>query len=287
VKQVTNPLLVQAKRMLRRSGLRTKKGLGQHFLIDGAILQTILDAADLSPQDTVVEVGPGLGILTEELTRRTGKLIAVELDAKLASLLRQRLASRANIEVVNANILSINLAQLLGQNASYKVVANLPYYITSPILHYFIGGWPKPSSMVVMVQKEVGDAIVASDGKMSILAVSLQMYSNTKIVCYVPAQSFYPQPKVDSAVVRFDLLQEPAVKVTDVESFFQLVRSGFSLPRKQLRNSLAHGLKEEPTQVVEFLDKAGIQPQRRAETLSLEEWARLYGVMTATRRSGL
>jgi len=284
VPKETNPLVVQARRLLLQSGQRAKKWLGQHFLVDEVILQAILDAAELSSQDTVIEVGPGLGILTDELAKLVGKLVTVELDNSLASLLKHRLASRANVEVVNADILEVDPKRLLMENGNYKVVANLPYYITSPILHYFIEAALKPSLMVVMVQKEVGDAIVASDGKMSLLAVSLQMYSRANIVCYVPAKSFYPPPKVDSAVVRFDLLSEPAIKVSDMEGFFQVVRSGFSLPRKQLRNSLAHGLKVEPAQAGEFLDNAGIEPQRRAETLSLEEWARLYGVVAATRK---
>jgi 16S rRNA (adenine1518-N6/adenine1519-N6)-dimethyltransferase len=285
VPQQTNPSLVQAKRLLRQSGLRAKKGLGQHFLVDEAILETILEAAELSSQDIVVEVGPGLGVLTTELARQAGKVIAVELDDKLASILKRRLASLGNVEVVNADILKVSLAQLLGGNSSYKVVANLPYYITSPILHYFVEGSPKPALMVVMVQKEVGEAIVASSGKMSLLAVSLQMYSKPKVVSYVPAQSFYPPPKVDSVIVRFDLLPEPAVQVADMGGFFGVVKCGFSLPRKQLRNSLAHGLGLKPAEVVPFLDKAGIDTQRRAETLSLEEWARLYQVVAASGKA--
>jgi 16S rRNA (adenine1518-N6/adenine1519-N6)-dimethyltransferase len=285
VPQQTNPSLVQAKRLLRQSGLRAKKGLGQHFLVDEAILETILEAAELSSQDIVVEVGPGLGVLTTELARQAGKVIAVELDDKLASILKRRLASLGNVEVVNADILKVSLAQLLGGNSSYKVVANLPYYITSPILHYFVEGSPKPALMVVMVQKEVGEAIVASPGKMSLLAVSLQMYSKPKVVSYVPAQSFYPPPKVDSVIVRFDLLPEPAVQVADMGGFFGVVKCGFSLPRKQLRNSLAHGLGLKPAEVVPFLDKAGIDTQRRAETLSLEEWARLYQVVAASGKA--
>lgn len=280
--QQTNPSLVQAKRLLRQSGLRAKKGLGQHFLVDEAILETILEAAELSAQDTVVEVGPGLGVLTTELAIRAGKVIAVELDGKLASILKHRLASLGNVEVVNADILKVSLAQLLEGNSSYKVVANLPYYITSPLLHYFVEGSPKPALMVVMVQKEVGDAIVASSGKMSLLAVSLQVYSKPKVVSYVPAQSFYPPPKVDSVIVRFDLLPQPAVQVADMGGFFGVVKCGFSLPRKQLRNSLAHGLGLKPAEVVPFLYKAGIDTQRRAETLSLEEWARLYQVVAAS-----
>ena len=165
------------------------------------------------------------------------------------------------------------------------MVANLPYYITSPILRYFVEASPQPSLMVVMVQKEVAEAIIASPGKMSLLSVSLQVYSRPRIVSYVPSQSFYPPPKVDSAIVRFDMLPEPAVKVADIDGFFQTVRCGFSTPRKQLRNSLAHGLGVKPTEVVSFLERANIEPRRRAETLDLEEWAALYEVVAASREN--
>jgi 16S rRNA (adenine1518-N6/adenine1519-N6)-dimethyltransferase len=270
---------VQVRRLLRQSGLRAKKSLGQHFLVDTSVLQTIVEAAELSSADTVIEVGPGLGILTAELAKRAGNVIAVELDTKLASLLKRRLASSANLRVINADILKIRLSELLEGISHYKVVANLPYYITSPTLRYFVEALPKPSLMVVMVQKEVGEAIVAEPGKMSLLAVSLQVYSKPKIISRVPAQCFYPQPKVDSVILRFDLLSKPAVKVADMDGFFDLVRAGFSSPRKQLHNSLARSLGRKPAEITLLLEKANIDSKRRAETLSLEEWARLYEVM--------
>jgi len=282
VPKKASPPSVQVKKLLRQSGLRAKKGLGQHFLVDETILKTIVEAAELSPEDIVIEVGPGLGILTTELARQAGKVIAVELDTQLASLLKRRLASLSNVNVINADILGVSLSQLLAVEKNYKVVANLPYYITSPILRYFVEASPQPSLMVVMVQKEVAEAIVASPGKMSLLAVSLQVYSRPRIVSYVPSQSFYPPPKVDSAIVRFDMLPEPAVKVADIDSFFQTVRCGFSSPRKQLRNSLAHGLGVKPAEATSLLEEAGIEPQRRAETLGLEEWARLHEVLAAS-----
>ena len=270
--------LVQVKKLLRQSGLKAKKRLGQHFLIDEAVLETIVSAAELSSKDTVLEVGPGLGILTVELARRAGKIITVELDAKLASLLERRLASFPNVSIINADILKVSPSQLLRGEHNYKVVANLPYYITSPILRYFVEASLKPSLMVMMVQKEVGEAIVAKPGNMTLLAVSLQVYSKPKIVSYVPAESFYPPPKVDSAIVRFDLLPQPAVEVADIDGFFEVVRCGFSSPRKQLRNSLAQGLGVKPAEAAQLLEKARIEHQRRAETLSLDEWAKLYQV---------
>ena len=279
-----SPPSVQVGKLLRQSGIRPKKRLGQHFLIDEAILDTIVVAAELSPADIVIEVGPGLGVLTGELARGAGKVIAVELDTRLASLLKHRLACLPNVDVINADILKVSPSQLLEGKSDYKVVANLPYYITSPILRHFVEASPKPSLMVVMVQKEVGNAIVAGPGEMSLLAVSLQVYSKPKIVSYVPSQSFYPPPKVDSAIVRFDLLPEPAVKVADINGFFQVVKCGFSSPRKQLHNSLAQGMGVKPAEVALLLERAGIESQRRAETLSLEEWARLYEVWAASRK---
>ena len=279
-----SPPSVQVGKLLRQSGIRPKKRLGQHFLVDEAILDTIVVAAELSPEDIVIEIGPGLGVLTAELARRAGKVIAVELDTRLASLLKRRLASLANVDVINADILKVSPSQLLERKSDYKVVANLPYYITSPILRRFVEASPKPSLMVVMVQKEVGEAIVAGPGKMSLLAVSLQVYSRPKIISHVPSQSFYPQPKVDSAIVRFDLLPQPAVKVADINGFFQVVKCGFTSPRKQLHNSLAQGMGVKPAEVALLLERAGIESQRRAETLSLEEWARLYEVWAASTK---
>jgi 16S rRNA (adenine1518-N6/adenine1519-N6)-dimethyltransferase len=280
------PFSAQVKSLLRQYGLKARKSLGQHFLIDGAILGIIIEAAELSSKETVIEVGPGLGILTRELARRAGSVIAVEIDAELASLLQRQLASLSNLRVVNTDILKVRLSQLLGGKTDYKVVANLPYYITSPVLRYFVEGSPKPSLMVIMVQKEVGEAIVAGPGKMSLLAVSLQMYSKPKIVSYVPAQSFYPQPKVDSVILRFDMLAEPAVKVADINSFFEVVKCGFSSPRKQIHNSLAHSLRMKASEVAPLLKQADIDPQRRAETLSLEEWAGLYEVLKFSKKAG-
>jgi len=273
----------QVRRLLRETGLRAKKRLGQHFLVDKSVLGKIINAAELSLQDVVVEVGPGLGVLTSALAQKAGKVIAVELDAELAERLRDRMLSQPNVEVVNADILKVDLVQLIGLGTVYKVVANLPYYITSPILRYFMENRLKPSLMVVMVQKEVAESIVARSGKMSLLAVSLHVYSSPKVVTRVPARSFYPQPKVDSAVVRFDILPEPAIKVADMDGFFDVVRRGFSAPRKQLRNSLANGYGVKPAEIEPLLGRAGVEPQRRAETLSLDEWGRLYKAVATAK----
>ena len=271
--------------MLRQFGFKPKKSLGQHFLVDEAVLECILSAAELSPGEIVVEVGPGLGILTEGLAKHGARVVAVELDAKLVALLKKRLAGFPDVKIVHADILKVTPGQLLQDNLpasdfvrGYKVIANIPYYITSPVLTHFLEAQPRPSKMVVMVQKEVGEAIAAAPGKMRLLSVKAQYYSKPAIVSYVRAASFYPPPKVDSVVLRLDVYSESPIEVSDVAGFFDIVMHGFRSPRKQLRNSLAHSLEMPPSQVASLLDKAGIEAKRRAETLSLEEWRELWRI---------
>ncbi len=282
-------LLAQTKGLLRQSKLRVRKGLGQHFLIDEEVLKLITSAAELTSSDVIMEIGPGLGILTKELSRQAGWVITIELDNRLAAILEQTLTSFDNVTTINEDVLKIDPAALLQEQKarfppaidspfSYKVVANLPYYITSPVLRHFLEASVKPQIMVIMVQKEVAEAIVAEPGQMSLLSVSVQFYGKPRIINRVPAQCFYPAPEVDSAILRIDLYPQPAVTVADKESFFELVRAGFSASRKQIGNSLAQGLRLPKAEVLSLLGEAGIVPQRRAETLTLDEWARLWQV---------
>lgn len=277
--------------MVRKFDFKPKKRLGQHFLIDEAVLERILSAAELSHGDIVVEVGPGLGILTEGLAKRGAKVIAVELDSKLVAMLRKRLAPFPNVRIVHADILKVTPQQLLRDNLTaseltqgYKVIANLPYYITSPILRHFLEAQLQPSAIVVMVQKEVGEAIAAAPCKMSLLSVRTQFYSKPTLMSYVPAESFRPLPKVDSVILRLDIYPQLPIKVSDVASFFDIVIHGFSAPRKQLRNSLAQSLEMPSDQVALLLGKAGIEAKRRAETLSLEEWRELWEIFAHFRK---
>ncbi|MCL0095694.1 16S rRNA (adenine(1518)-N(6)/adenine(1519)-N(6))-dimethyltransferase RsmA [Dehalococcoidia bacterium] len=277
MREESNPLLLRTKNLLRRFGLHARKGLGQHFLVDQAALRVITGAAELTPDDTVVEVGPGLGVLTEELAGIAGRVVAIEIDPRIASILTERFSHRSNVTIVSDDVLqfaplAVFAHEIGNPDFSYKVVANLPYYIASAAIRHFLEAEFKPRCMVVMVQKEVAQSIVAVPGKMSILSVSVQLYGKPVIAGYVPAQSFYPPPKVDSAIVRIDVYSQPVV---EVEGFFRVVRAGFSAPRKQLRNALAQGLSIAPTAAAEVLNRSGISPQRRAETLSLEEWAEL------------
>jgi len=284
-------LLAQTRGLLRHFGLRARKGLGQHFLIDEEVLKLVSSAAELTPTDIVMEIGPGLGVLTRELARQAGWVITIELDSKLAVILKQTLASFNNVTIINEDILQIDPEVLLKEQRerfspaisspfSYKVVANLPYYITSLVLRHFLEASLKPQIMVVMVQKEVAEAIVAEPGQMSVLSVSVQFYGQPKIISYVPARCFYPAPEVDSAILRVTLYSKPAVDVTDETSFFRLVRAGFTTPRKQICNSLTQGLGLPKAEVLSLLEKANIVPQRRAETLTLNEWAQLWHVFT-------
>ena len=283
-------LLTQTERLLRKHSLHARKGLGQHFLIDEEVLQKTVSAAELSPNDIIIEIGPGMGILTRELAKHAGRVITVEMDSKLTDILKHDLASFDNITTINADILQIEPSALLQEtragfpstnSASYKVVANLPYYIASPVLRQFLEATAKPQSMVVMVQKEVAETIVAKPGRTSLQSVSVQFYGEPKIISYVPAKCFYPPPKVDSAILHIKLYPQPAVDV-DEKSFFELVRAGFSAPRKQIVNSLARGLELSKTKVLLLLEKADILPQRRAQTLTLNEWAHLWSVLAGT-----
>jgi len=265
-------LLSQTRRLLHQHGLHARKGLGQHFLIDPEALRLSIEAATLTSNDTVVEIGPGLGILTEALAQRVKRVIAVEVDTRISSMLSERFSENPVVTILNADVLAFDPKAVLKEDITYKVVANLPYYIAAPILRRFLEAEAKPQRMVVMVQKEVAESIVAKPGQMSLMSVSVQLYSKPSIVSYVPAKSFYPPPKVDSAVMAIDVYHQPVVAV-DVPRFFEVVRAGFSAPRKQLRNSLAQGLSIPLDISSQVLISSEISPQRRAQTLSLEEWA--------------
>ena len=264
------------RRKLQSAGLKAKKGLGQNFLVDDNIRDTIINAASISSADTIVEVGPGLGVLTEKLAGLAQRVVAVELDDNLAERLTRKLSRFSNLQIVHDDILQVDMKKILGPDILYKVVANIPYYITSPILRYFSQNEVKPSLMIIMMQDEVAADITAKPGHMTFLSVSMQLFSLPEIVCKVPAASFYPSPKVDSAVVKFTMLGAPAVPVENIEDFLQLVHAGFAAPRKQMRNSLALGLKLETQAAVELLEKSGIDPQRRPGALTVDEWWSLF-----------
>ena len=236
----------------------------------------IVEAADISPDDTVLEVGPGRGSLTGELVERAGRVVAVEIDEALADRLAESFADRSSFTVVTADARDVDIASLVETDAPYKVVANLPYYAASPIIRRFLEADRKPDLMVVMVQREVAEEMVAPPGRMRLLSVATQLYGAPRIVCSVPPRAFRPAPKVSSSVVRIDVYGRPAVEFDSADSFFRLVRAGFSSPRKQIHNSLRQGLDGSPDAAQAMLERAGINATRRPQTLSLAEWGELY-----------
>jgi 16S rRNA (adenine1518-N6/adenine1519-N6)-dimethyltransferase len=262
--------------LLRQLNLRPSKGRGQTFLADETVLDTILDAAELTSTDTVLEIGPGLGILTSALARRAGQVTAVELDARLAEHLRKGLAIFPNVRLVEGNILAVPASAL--PTPPYKVVANIPYSITSAVLRHFLETPMRPSRLVLMVQKEVAQRIVALPGRMSVLAVSVQFYATPRLVATVPAKAFFPVPEVDSAILRLDTLAQPPVDVP-APRFFRTVTAGFSQKRKQLHNSLGAGLGIPSAEMTTLLRSVDIDGSRRAETLTLAEWAAITRVL--------
>jgi 16S rRNA (adenine1518-N6/adenine1519-N6)-dimethyltransferase len=270
------------KPLLRQYNLRPKKSLGQNFLVDEHALQGIVRAAGIAPDDVVLEIGPGLGSLTTHLADAARHVIAVEIDRALILPLRSVLSTRSNVTLVEGDILHLDPAELLAHYLAaeprlrrYKVVANIPYYITSAILRHLLEAEVKPQSIMLTIQLEVAQRLIAQPGDMNLLAVSVQFYGTPRLVQRIPAGAFYPAPAVDSAVVRIDLPDEPRVAVKDIDMFFKVARAGFGQKRKQLHNALVAGLPVKHDRIMLALNEVGIDPKRRAETLALEEWASL------------
>ncbi|MBM3942162.1 MAG: ribosomal RNA small subunit methyltransferase A [SAR202 cluster bacterium] len=262
--------------MLTTTTRHKSKALGQHFLVDRRILGRILAAAELGPNDLVLEVGPGRGVLTRLLVEQAARVIAIELDHELAQSLPVRLGYPANLTVVEADARTVDIAALVGPDNPYKVVANLPYYAANPIIRRFLEEGPQPVLLVVMVQREVARSMTAQPGEMSILSVAVQFYATATQVCTVPPAAFRPPPKVTSAVVKLVPRPAPPVSVADPAAFFDLARAGFAAPRKQLRNSLSQGLGVDGQVIGALLESLEIDGRRRPETLSLEEWAQIH-----------
>jgi 16S rRNA (adenine1518-N6/adenine1519-N6)-dimethyltransferase len=255
-----------------------KKSLGQHWLKDREVLAKIADDANIGPDDTVLEIGPGLGTLTSELLRRAKKVVAVELDQELAAKLPGQFPG-TSLEVVNQDILSFDLTTLPDK---YVVVANVPYYITSKIIQLLTTAVNKPRIIVLLIQKEVAVRLAAKPGDMSILAVSAQIYADVELSDVVPARFFTPPPKVDSQVVVLKTRPKALVTAEDEKLFFRVVKAGFSAKRKKLRSSISSGLHISKPEAEKLLIDAGIDPDDRAEQLSLENWMRLTAVVSRT-----
>jgi 16S rRNA (adenine1518-N6/adenine1519-N6)-dimethyltransferase len=314
----------EVRELLARFNLRVRKSLGQNFLIDTAALDRITAAAALTPADTVLEIGPGLGTLTRRLAQAAGRVVAVEIDQNLIPPLRVALAAHPNVELIHGDILQLDPATLLTPHPTtrpptlhprqlqatpdrtgrgrvagaegrlsdyptpnlagrgqairlpnYKVVANLPYYITSAVIRHLLEASIQPSLLILTMQLEVAQRLIAGPGDLSLLAISVQFYGKPSLVTHIKAGSFYPAPQVDSAVVRIDVHPQPPVDVHDVDRFFAVVKSGFSQKRKQIHNSLRSGLALPAPAIDAALAQANVDPKRRAETLTLQEWATL------------
>jgi len=253
-----------------------KKSLGQHWLHNAEALAAVADAADIGAEDVVLEVGPGLGTLTEVLTSRAHQVIAVELDEKLAADLEKSAA--ANLLIVKDDILKFDLS---GLPADYKVVANIPYYLTSNLLRVLSESVNPPAAMSLLVQKEVAERIAAKPGQMSLLSVSVQMYYKPELARVVEAELFTPPPKVDSQIIALTRYDNPLLEGIDIKLFFRVVKAGFSERRKKLRSSLAAGLQIEKAGADEILSAAGVDGDKRAQELSLEDWHRIYNCVTS------
>ncbi len=259
------------QRAARGAPVRLRKSLGQHLLVSPGVLEDIVDAAELTADDLVLEVGPGTGLLTTRLAGKAGIVVAVEIDHDMAQLARLAVEQWASVSVVEGDILLQDISQLI-QGRAYSVVANLPYNIASPTIRMFLEAENQPNRMVVTVQREVAQEMCAAPGRLGLLGISIQVYSAPRIVRRVAAGSFRPPPKVESAVVRLDVRDVPLVPWNLMGPFFRTVRAAFGSPRKQLRNSLSHGLGIAATDVERWLVSVGVDPTRRPETLSIEEW---------------
>lgn len=256
------------RNLLKRHDARAQKRLGQHFLTDKTFLFKTIEAAELNSKDIALEIGPGIGSLTQELAKAAGRVVAVEKDRKMIEVLGETLAETQNVEIVQADALKFQMSK------PYKLVANLPYYITSPVIRKFLEAENPPELMVLMIQKEVAQRICARPPEMSLLTVAVQFYAKPQIVCHVPKSAFWPQPKVDSAIIKLQI--GPTIE-SEVgrEQFFKIVRTGFSQPRKQLINNFCTGFGTSRQQAEAWLLENGIQPSQRAETLTVEDWIKL------------
>jgi len=273
------------RKLFKECRLRPSKRFGQNFLIDKGVLRKIIEAANLQPEDIVLEIGPGLGALTIELAKKVhpvkslrskfngaGKVIAIEKDPKMVNLLKETLKDFKNVEIIQRDILTISDSRFQILNSD-KVVANLPYYVVSPVIRKFLESESPPKEMILMVQKEVAQRICGEPPDMSLLAVSVQFYAEPEIISYVPKTSFWPQPKVDGAIIKLKVKSEN-LKVNR-NLFFKIVKAGFSQPRKQLINNLSKKLMIDKMKVGSWLLKNNIQPQQRAETLNVDGWIKL------------
>lgn len=270
------------KDFLLEYNLHAKKSLGQNFLFDSGSLSKIVRGSDVTKDDVVLEIGAGMGSLTRFLGLAAKRVVAVEIDQKMLPILDQVLFPFKNVEIVHGDMLELDPAELMN-GEDYICIANIPYYITSALMRHLLESSLRPKRIVFTMQTEVASRICAKEGKLSLLALSVQVYGAPRVVAKLPAGAFYPPPKVDSATLRVDLFDEPRIPQEHIDTFFKLAKAGFSQKRKNLRNSLSGGLHISKEEVEKMLGKAEIDTSRRAETLSIEEWGKLTEIYTESR----
>jgi 16S rRNA (adenine1518-N6/adenine1519-N6)-dimethyltransferase len=246
--------------------MKAKKRLGQNFLHDKSVLQKIIEAGEVSKDDLIIEVGAGKGVLTEELVKHAGSVKALEIDDDLIPMLEDKFRNTKNLEIVHEDVLNFT-----PPSRPYKVIANIPYYITSPIIRHFLHSTP-PTLMILLIQKEVAQKIVSEEG--SVLSLMIKMFADPEIVCTVPKEAFRPQPKVESAVIKLKTLTKPRINI-DTESFLKLIKIAFSQPRKTLVNNLSNGLHEPKEEIEKIIEGLGLDKKIRAQKLSFMEWEKL------------
>lgn len=271
-----NQITGELKDYFRARGFAPKDYMGQNFLIDEDVLGQIVKVAELKPTDTVLEVGPGLGVLTRQLAMRSKEIWAVEKDHKLIPLLKVELAGEKNVHIVHEDILRFHVAENIKED--YKVVANIPYYLTSKLIQNFLELPMPPKLLVLMVQKEVGERVVAKPGELSLLGISVQIYSDPEIAAHVSKKSFWPIPEVDSVILKI-IPKNKYPQIKDKKLFFRILKMAFAGKRKQILNSLSNGLKIPKDQVMELLGKAKIDSTKRPQDIPIEDWIRLYQVL--------
>ncbi|MCK4726427.1 MAG: ribosomal RNA small subunit methyltransferase A, partial [Anaerolineales bacterium] len=263
-------------KLLKKHQIKPNKRLGQNFLTDQNSLQVIVQIAQIDHLDNVLEIGSGLGNLTFMLASCTKEVTAVEIDPNLIPILKSIFVDAGNVHIIHGDILNMRISEII-QGPEYVVVANIPYYITSALFRHLLEAENRPARMILTVQYEVAKRICAQPGDMSLLALSVQVYGSPEIKAKAPATAFYPQPEVDSAVVRVDLFDTLPIESGQLDLFFRLAKAGFSQKRKTMRNAISAGMAWSKENTAEYLTQAGIDPQRRAQTLSLTEWITLTG----------
>ncbi|MCK4520825.1 ribosomal RNA small subunit methyltransferase A [Candidatus Parcubacteria bacterium] len=281
------------KEILKKYNIKPSKKFGQNFLIDKTVIRKIIKTAELKPKDVVLEIGPGIGALTQEIATRAGKVIAVEKDPKMCEVLKETLKDFDNIKIIKGDIIKFNIKNPKSEirnpkqiQKNYKIIANLPFYLTAPVIRKFIEAvdvkHQQPQQMVLVVQKEVGQRICAKPPKMSILAVSVQFYAKVKTIDYVSKSSFWPKPKVDAAIIKIIPHSSAYISLRFRDQFFKIVRAGFSHPRKQILNNFEKELKLNKASVKQWLVKNNIKPSQRSETLFIQDWLNLTKTLDKT-----